>query len=336
MNARNIVLATIAAVAVILLVLAQVGAWSIWLIILLMVALALCSVAAWFLVPQNAPRARDDREGLAAVFQEARVSEVGLPSSLPDYTFRFSATVRWRRLRESSHANPAALATENIIERARIILATERPHMASALSQQLNVVLGVPRSHHSGEVEAMASEVSLSLPAEDMQRLEKMAVLRKEETLWDERRRYEKNRREYLGEDVLKSPGSAVVWWLATKEEGVDQAAALIDTLARLSAAANDDESIYSGLRRGVNGDGRVDTPLSAADALEDLMARIDLDADSDAGITFVNRVANDMEKAGRSEHAEEIRRKFEIQTSWEELESGNESPRPEGNDPDS
>ncbi|MFD2355392.1 hypothetical protein ACFSTC_48195 [Nonomuraea ferruginea] len=69
---------------------------------------------------------------------------------------------------------------------------------------------------------------------------------------------------------------------------------------------------------------------------LEDLMARIDLDADSDAGTTFVDRVANDMEKAGRSEHAEEIRHRFEIQAPWEELEGGNGSPRSEGNDPES
>ncbi|GAA4518072.1 hypothetical protein GCM10023096_36710 [Nonomuraea ferruginea] len=336
MNIRNVVLTSIAAVAALLLVLAQVGAWSIWLIILLMTALTLCAVAAWFLVPQSAPRPRDSRERVATVFQEVRVGDIGLPSSLPDYTFRFSAAVRWRRLRDGNHANPAALAIEDVITRASVIVATETPEKVSALSQQLSVALGIPKPNRSGEVEAMTSEVSLSMPAEDVQRLEKMAELRKDEALWEEQRRYEKSRREYLGEDVLKSPGSAVVWWLATKEDGVDQAAALIDTLARLSAAANNDESVHSGLHRKVNGDGLVDRTLSAADVLEDLMARIDLDADSDAGTTFVDRVANDMEKAGRSEHAEEIRHRFEIQAPWEELEGGNGSPRSEGNDPES
>ncbi|MCF6467863.1 hypothetical protein FAF44_05490 [Nonomuraea sp. MG754425] len=270
------------------------------------------------------------------MFHEVQVSEVALPSSLRDYTFKFSATVRWRRLRNSAHANPAALAIENITQRARTIVSAEMPETVSVLSQQLNVTLGVPRPDRSGEVEAMASEVSLRLPSEDVQRLEKMAEIRKQEALWAEQRRYEKNRREYLGEDVLKSPGSAVVWWLATKEEGVDQAAALIDTLARLSAAANDDESIRGEFIRKANGGGHVDTDLTAADCLENLMARMNLAADSDEGITFVDRVANYMEKADRSEHAEEIRRKFGIHTPWEELEGVDEESMQEENDPDS
>lgn len=336
MNVRSVTLTSFVIIAALLLVLAQIGAWSVWLRLLLMVTLALCAAAIWFLVPRNEPRSRGDRPSVTTVFQEVQVTEVALPSSLRDYTFTFSATIRWRRLRNSAHANPAALAIENITEQARAIVSSEMPGTVSALSLQLNVALGVPRPDRSGEVEAMASEVSLTLPSEDVQRLEQMAEIHKQEALWAEQRRYEKNRREYLGEDVLKSPGSAVVWWLATKEEGVDQAAALIDTLARLSAVANDDASMDSEFIRKANGGGHVAADATAADCLENLMARMNLAADSDEGITFVDRVANDMEKADRSEHAEEIRHRFGIHTSWEELEGVDEESMQEESDLDS
>src|SRR5690606_13970414 len=53
-------------------------------------------------------------------------------------------------------------------------------------------------------------------------------------------RKYECDRREYLGKDVLKDTGSAVVWWLAKHDDQVKQAVDEIGPLAQLSSAAND------------------------------------------------------------------------------------------------
>jgi hypothetical protein len=48
--------------------------------------------------------------------------------------------------------------------------------------------------------------------------------------------------RSYLGEEVLTSVGSTVVWWLAQDPTRVRETVDLIGTLAQLSAAANDAE----------------------------------------------------------------------------------------------
>jgi hypothetical protein len=53
-------------------------------------------------------------------------------------------------------------------------------------------------------------------------------------------RQLEQDKRAYLRDDVLATPGSAVVWWLANNPGEVAQCVDLLGTLTRLSAAAND------------------------------------------------------------------------------------------------
>ncbi|TXS46865.1 hypothetical protein EAO75_24680 [Streptomyces sp. uw30] len=89
---------------------------------------------------------------------------------------------------------------------------------------------------------AMALEVELTLTDEDQERLDRLAAIRKDEALWEHQRKYEQNKREYLGNDVLTSTGSAVVWWLAKNDDHVEKTVKDLGLLARLSSAANDRE----------------------------------------------------------------------------------------------
>ncbi|MFD7655857.1 hypothetical protein ACFV4N_17930 [Actinosynnema sp. NPDC059797] len=66
--------------------------------------------------------------------------------------------------------------------------------------------------------------------------------MRKRQHLWEQEVAAERAVRAYLGDEVLTSTGSAVVWWLARNTAEVRETADLIGTLARLSAAAGDRE----------------------------------------------------------------------------------------------
>jgi hypothetical protein len=59
--------------------------------------------------------------------------------------------------------------------------------------------------------------------------------------IWEHQRKYEQNKRAYLGRDVLKDPGSAVVWWLARNDDHVEKTVQAIGLLAQLSSAATAD-----------------------------------------------------------------------------------------------
>jgi hypothetical protein len=110
---------------------------------------------------------------------------------------------------------------------------------ASDLSVALGMLLPDPRR----QVEVRAESVQLQLPSEDQKRLDEFATLRKEEGLWEYQRRSQVSKRHYLRTDVLKDAGSAVVWWLAKHEDNLEQAAANIDLLTRLSHAANNNHA---------------------------------------------------------------------------------------------
>lgn len=177
--------------------------------------------------------------------QEERVTGVLLPSALPDYGFVLAATVRWLVPDAPPDGPPfraASLAVDTVLERARAFASAQAPEQETLVQRRLDGVLGTMRPDASGRVLAMAKDVVLRLPDVDRERLARLAAIRKDEEIWEHARDYERNKRSYLGEDVLKDPGSAVVWWLARNEDetaGVDSAVDRIGTFARLSAAAN-------------------------------------------------------------------------------------------------
>ncbi|MEW2528695.1 hypothetical protein [Streptomyces sp. NPDC047071] len=175
---------------------------------------------------------------------ERRVTHVALPSATPDYDFSFAATVLWTELEAPEDApviNPAGLAVDAVLQRAQQLTQRQPPTRSAFVQHQLNGALGTMRMDSTGRVLAMAQDVSLSLPEQDRERLGKLSAVRKDEDVWEHERNYERSKRTYLGNDVLKDTGSAVVWWLSRNDEEVEGTVDRIGLLARLSAAANND-----------------------------------------------------------------------------------------------
>ncbi|MFF7453006.1 hypothetical protein [Kitasatospora sp. NPDC008115] len=277
-------------------------------------------------------------------YRTTSVTGVALPSAVPDYDFLFSATVWWRAPGGPgglSHAAPDSLAVDAVLARARSVTEREHPGRPELVQHRLDGVLGTPSPDPSGIVVAMAGQVTLTLPTADRDRLDKLAEVRKAEEVWEHERRYERSKRTYLGEDVLKSPGSAVVWWLARNDAEVRGAVDMIGPLAQLAAAANDEavDALYehllaSGAGRGsevpfLNGvtpvaaaagggpaaaPGPVPGPVGSQDRgpsvvgpLNSLMRDIRL-AEGDDRTVYALRVAQITEVAGRPEEAARIR----------------------------
>ncbi|MDX3615169.1 hypothetical protein [Streptomyces europaeiscabiei] len=174
---------------------------------------------------------------------ECHVSQVALPSHWEDYSFMFSATVRWYLVEPSgsgSVLNPAGVAVEAVLNRARAITEKREPDRASLVQHEISGVLGRMCPDATGHLQAMAENISLTLLEQDQERLDRLAKVRKDKAVWEHQRKYEQSKRQYLGEDVLKDTGSAVVWWLAKNDEHVERTVADLALLAQLTSAAND------------------------------------------------------------------------------------------------
>ncbi|TQS22494.1 hypothetical protein [Microbispora sp. KK1-11] len=177
--------------------------------------------------------------------REQRIIDVALPSEEEDYDFLFSAAVRWSPIAGAAGepgVNLAGLAVDAILERAKAITRNRPPSRASLVQHELNGALGTMRPDAAERVWAMAESVTLSLPDPDRQRLDKLAEIRKQKAVWEHERTYEQSKRQYLGEDVLKDPGSAVVWWLARNDDRVEKVVQDLGILAQVSSAANNQE----------------------------------------------------------------------------------------------
>lgn len=181
---------------------------------------------------------------------QVALSEVSLPSAVPDYCFLVSGTVCWRENSKApgrQHRNLDAVAKEAITSRAADALLNAQPHEHSVLSERLNVDLGTEQVVPTGHVYAWGEGFTVTLPEIDRNRLERLANLRKDVEMWEQERSHERNVREYLGDDVFSSPGSAVVWWLARhykgEDSGVSAAVANIGNLRDLTAAVQEIET---------------------------------------------------------------------------------------------
>ncbi|GAA0615212.1 hypothetical protein HPO96_25665 [Kribbella sandramycini] len=169
------------------------------------------------------------------------VVDVRLPSASADFQFSFSAVVQWSTvLAGSRHADLGAVAVHALLERARA-LTTGLQVTEEALNQhRLAAILGEPALDDKGQVRCWATEIRLRLPDADQRHLQHLAALHRHEQTTLLERRMEQDKRAYLKEDVFASPGSAAVWWLVNHPGQVENALGLLDTLADLSAAAND------------------------------------------------------------------------------------------------
>jgi hypothetical protein len=180
---------------------------------------------------------------LPGIEHECVQPRLRLRSAADGYDFRFSATVRWREsanMSPAGHSDLAAVARSAIIRRAADLVADRDPEEVALVEAELAGALGVRLPDASGMLEAWAGDVALTLSDADSERMRRIIEIRKDEQVWESEREYEKQRRAYLGDDVLKSAGSAVVWALSRKEDAIERAVNLIGPLALLSAAAND------------------------------------------------------------------------------------------------
>lgn len=267
-------------------------------------------------------------------YQETRVVDAALPSATDGYDFLFSATVWWRPVPDhadwSDGASPA-LAVSSVVSRALQVVRHEEPGRASFARYLLEGELGAPLPDRSGRVKALAADVTLTLAPADRERLRKLNDLRKDEELWEYERQHERNKRGYLGDDVLKSTGSAVVWWLARHEDDIEKAVDMIGPLAQISAAAKNEEvpeifrhllvppvdarteatvggPLWDGHAQG-GGTFDREEEVGVSDRLLLLLAAVGLKPDMDEYTVFVHRVVRSLEAAGLDEAAEEIRR---------------------------
>jgi hypothetical protein len=240
--------------------------------------------------------------------REQRVEQVPLPSSEEDYDFLFSATVLWSPLQQSRDVNPVALAVDSILKRAQMITERREPGRASLVAHELAGVLGTMREDPDGYVQAMAESVQVTLPAPDQERLDKLAEVRKDRVVWEHDRKYEQSKREYLGKDVLKDTGSAVVWWLVKNDDRVEKTVNDIGLLARLSSVANNRETPDGNELFGQYGQPQSTNGVSPTDCLAAFLHTLDLREQSDL---FTHQIALLVGQYGRPDLAKEIAKRF-------------------------
>ncbi|MEU1224927.1 hypothetical protein [Streptomyces sp. NPDC005828] len=269
-------------------------------------------------------------------YQETRVIDAVLPSATDGYDFLFSATVWWKPVPDhagrSDDAFPA-LAAASVVSRAREVVRYEEPGRASFAQYLLDGELGIPLPDRNERVKALAADVTLALAPADRERLRKLNDLRKDEEIWEYERQHERNKRRYLGDDVLKSAGSAVVWWLARHENEIEKAVHMIGPLAQIAAAANDEEvpELFRHLLVppvGARSEATVRGPLwdesglegemfgreeevGVPDRLRLLLTAAGLKPDMDGYTVFVHRVMRFLKAEGLDEAADEIRQAF-------------------------
>ncbi|MEV1008835.1 hypothetical protein [Streptomyces sp. NPDC049881] len=267
--------------------------------------------------------------------QEYRVTDVALPSSLPDYAFLFSAIVRW--VPDSADPppfyDPAALAAHAVLLRARAFASRQDPRNSSLAQHQLNGVLGVMEPDSSGRVLAMAKDVRLVLSETDRQRLGKLSDVRKDEEVWEHERNYERSKRAYLTDDVLKDPGSAIVWWLAKNGEHVERTVERIGLLARLSAAAHNSDVVppFQNLvqpegfgESAWDGEDTGQPPDPTAQSLaEELMGWLALKPDDPTMRLLADRLAAFLRAAGKADEADEFADLFEPAADYPDASEG-------------
>ncbi|MCI2420263.1 hypothetical protein MOQ72_22730 [Saccharopolyspora sp. K220] len=224
--------------------------WPVWLCIALVIATI---VAPWLVIwryrrwraPKRVPPqpVEPAQRPEPPRTNERSVSGVSLRSAHPDYRFLFSGKVIWYAQPNAPglpHADPGGLAVDLILAQAAQFVAEVAPDEGELARHRLTAALGAQRSDPAGQISAWASEVRLELPEADAERIRRLVDARKDAELWERARDHEREKRAYLADDVLKNPGSALVWWLARGDGDVDEAVRQIGNLRRLTAAAHD------------------------------------------------------------------------------------------------
>jgi hypothetical protein len=326
------------AVATALVLLDLILHWSFWLLIPISALPLIAGYLDWRRRQPSAPALAEEPVANPVPAQppalcEEQVVDILLPSQDTDYCFMFSATVLWSPAGQGPALQSASLATraaEAIVQRASEITRQRAAASASVVRWELSTMLGEMKADSFGCVRAMADSVRLILPASDQERLEKLAAVRKDEVVWEHERRYEQSRRRYLSGDVLKDPGSAVVWWLNRNNDEVEKAVRDIGLLVQLCSAANntavpaafrhlvpdpgtDDRAGPSNVGRNSRDDWDAPTtdPRPAADHFTDFLAATSF-PDGPQRALFAQQVAMAAAANGRPDIAADLVRGFD------------------------
>ncbi|WP_050371371.1 hypothetical protein [Streptomyces acidiscabies] len=178
-------------------------------------------------------------------YQETFVSDIPVRSAVEDCPFLFSATIRWHALPDSLGAvlgSVSGQAVSAVLRRVENCTAGEHPNRAEFLRHWVEGTVGMPFRAESGTLMVHAVDVQFTLRHADRRHLEELDDLRRTVSSWERHRDHERNRRAYLKDDVLSSPGSAAVWWLLRHEEEIERAVEMVGPLSCLSAVANERE----------------------------------------------------------------------------------------------
>jgi hypothetical protein len=265
-------------------------------------------------------------------YQRELLADVRLPSNRADYSFRFAATVVWIPIgaADGNAAGLNGLAINDIVRRASELTQLEDPADYSQATYKLSRILSELRRDATGRVQAMADSVQLALPEPDQRRLDKLAMIRKEEEVWEYERRHEQSKRNYLGTDVLKDPGSAVVWWLAKNDDQLEKAVANIGLFTQLSHAVNDTRASQNGEAPevpppGPSGDDTnadQQPASSATQRFEDFISSLGIPPDTDDHILLTDQVARLVAMRGHHAVADEMTRKRDVPDAYSDASS--------------
>lgn len=189
-------------------------------------------------------------DGHSVVVADHRLTDAPIPSAQPGYPFLLSARVRWRP--EGTGVTlpvggQEGLAVDAVLRRSREVTSQRSPDDPVGTRYRLAATLGQPQPDPSRAVQAWAEEIQVRLSEEDANRLARVSELRKREQIWEHERRVERNLRRYLGDEVLESTGSAVVWWLARNEEDIPETMKRLNDLTVLTSVANGDPAMSAG-----------------------------------------------------------------------------------------
>lgn len=178
-------------------------------------------------------------------YAEYAVSGVPFGSAESDCRVYLSCVVRWRPVQSGislEHQRPGAWAAEFLFGEAAPVLEQTLPEDRARAEHRLADLLGSRRTDPTGRMEFHAKHVSVVLADADKSWIDARKESRREAQLWYQSRDFERAVRSYLEQEVLDSPGSTLVWWLAQprtdEKDRVDDAVGKIEQLRELAGAA--------------------------------------------------------------------------------------------------
>ncbi|GAA3019879.1 hypothetical protein [Actinokineospora globicatena] len=274
------------------------------------------------------------------------VTSVRLPSSVEGIPFTLSCTVLWHQ-QANGHAEPGALAVQAVLHRARQVARAHHPEEDTTVHHALAAALSTATPDGSNTVRAWAVDLAVTIDEEHSIYLRELVRLRRERLLGELRIENERAVRSYLGEDVLASVGSTVVWWLAKDSSKVQETVDLIGSLARLSAAANDkeideafehlvpadqrparDEPFHGNGFAGpgvfvVDSAGVVDSPAEPMETPESLLP----DPEDDGNALFGRTLVDALDKHGHPDLADKARDRYGVDEWAPQNETADDGP---------